>query len=179
MGRRLDEFGMETGAYLQQLGALLYRQDKLAEAEAVLRESLQLQRSILGGDHPAVAECSIALAKLAARQGRFQEGEELARDALRIYEARPDGAAWLHADARSALGAAFTGLGRFTEAEKLLVEAFDALRDQSIAPPWIKNDALLALTALYAQWDAAEPGKSYAEKAAEWRGKLQPVTPSP
>jgi len=173
MSRRLDDVGMETGAHLQQLGALLYRQDKLPEAEAVLRESLQLQRSVLGGDHPAVAECSIDLAKLAARQGRFQEGEELARDALRIYEARPDGAAWLRADAQSTLGAALTGQGRFTEAETLLVEGLDALRDQSIAPPWIKGDALLALTALYEQWDAAEPGKGYAEKAAEWRAKLE------
>ena len=173
MSRRLDEFGMVTGAHLQQLGALLYRQEKFPEAEAVLRESLQLQRSVRGGDHPAVAQCSIALAKLAARQGRFQEGGELARDALRIYEARPDGAAWLRADAQSALGAALTGQGRFTEAETLLVEGFDVLRDQSIAPPWIKGDALLALTALYEQWDAAEPGKGYAEKTAEWRARLE------
>jgi tetratricopeptide (TPR) repeat protein len=179
MGRRLDDVGMQTGAHLHQLGALLYRQDKLAEADVVLRESLQLQRSVLGGDHPAVAECSITLAKLAARQGRFQEGEELARDALRIYEARPDGAAWLHADTESTLGAALAGQSRFTEAETLLAESFDVLREQSIAPPWVKADSLMALTALYEQWDAAEPGKGYAEKAAVWRTKLEETPKSP
>jgi len=28
------------------------------------------------------------------------------------------------------------------------------------------------VVALYESWDAAEPGKGYAEKAAQWRAKL-------
>ena len=35
------------------------------------------------------------------------------------------------------------------------------------------------LVDLYESWDAAEPGKGYADKAAEWRAKLQPDAEEP
>ena len=40
---------------------------------------------------------------------------------------------------------------------------------------WASRDRLVQL---YEAWDTAEPGKGYADKAAEWRAKL-PVTSQP
>ncbi|MCC6425996.1 MAG: tetratricopeptide repeat protein [Phycisphaerales bacterium] len=77
------------------------------------------------------------------------------------------------------LARAQVGLGyqaeRFKAAEANLVEAY------SIVPP-TKSTALACeqgLCDLYTAWHAAEPGKGYDTKAAEWKAKLEsPSTPS-
>ena len=70
------------------------------------------------------------------------------------------------------LGGILSGLGRFSDAEPLLIESYEALRDDAGLPPRDRKEMLERLVRLYESWDAAEPGKGYAEKAAQWRGKL-------
>jgi hypothetical protein len=62
-------------------------------------------------------------------------------------------------------------LGRFQEAEQELVEAERVMRI-ALFPQHYLVDVINRLVALYEAWDAAEPGKGYVEKAAEWRAKL-------
>ena len=61
------------------------------------------------------------------------------------------------------------------------LELDDAYRILSAARP--PNDVYTPrmverLIGLYDSWDAAEPGKGYAEKAAEWRAKLEEISKS-
>jgi hypothetical protein len=70
---------------------------------------------------------------------------------------------------------------RHAEAEPLLLEAYERMQ-----PPQRqiirKQQALERIVQLYEAWDAAEPGKGYAEQAAEWRAKLpttRPLQPAP
>ena len=72
----------------------------------------------------------------------------------------------------SVRGGALAGLGRFAEAEPLLVSAYEGIKDRGGVAPVDKRRALDRIIQLYDSWNATELGKGYAEKAAEWRGKL-------
>jgi len=74
---------------------------------------------------------------------------------------------------RSHLGDCLTKLARFEEAEGQLVEAHTVL---AAALGLQHERTVLAskrLVGLYDAWDTAEPGKGYAEKAAQWRARLE------
>jgi tetratricopeptide (TPR) repeat protein len=57
-------------------------QDKAAEAEELLRESLAISRAMYGDENPLVAKTLFQLGTQLVRQGRRQEGEDLYRAAL-------------------------------------------------------------------------------------------------
>jgi tetratricopeptide (TPR) repeat protein len=78
LGRRRWPEGHAT------LAAILLRQALLASdrgesapAESGLRSALQMQRTLVPGDHPQVAEAEGALGEFLTRQGRFAEAEKL------------------------------------------------------------------------------------------------------
>ncbi len=74
----------------------------------------------------------------------------------------------------------------FAQAEPLLLAMHQQLvgspprRDES---PWKTQSSIERLAKFYESWHAAEPGKGYDSKAAEWRAKLPPdneaAEPSP
>lgn len=70
------------------------------------------------------------------------------------------------------LGTALIGQGRYQEGEATLVEAYRLLITgfNEKHPRTIK--CINEFITLYESWDAAEPGKGYEAKAAEWRAKL-------
>ncbi len=70
------------------------------------------------------------------------------------------------------LGRILPGLRRYDEAEPLLVTAPAAIVPRPDASTKYKQRVLDALVTLYESRHAAEPGKGYDKKAAEWRGKL-------
>ena len=80
------------------------------------------------------------------------------------------------ADLLTALGRARVGLGydseRFIAAEANLLEALPIY----IATRGKRHRATLGcvqgLVDLYSAWDEAEPGKGFADKAAQWKAKL-------
>ena len=51
----------------------------------------------------------------------------------------------------------------------MLLESQEGLKDRTDVRPSQKRDALERIIKLYESWDAAEPGKGYDAKAAEWR----------
>ena len=63
--------------------ALVYtRQYRSAEAEALYRAAIELQRSVLGEDHPDVFLTMNALASVLSDQGKVDEAEALFRQVL-------------------------------------------------------------------------------------------------
>ena len=70
-------------------------------------------------------------------------------------------------------------LGRHAEAESLLLDAAEQC-DRSEAKRGMHwRSVLKTLPNLYDAWHAAEPGKGYDAKAAEWRAKLSSEQPTP
>jgi tetratricopeptide (TPR) repeat protein len=95
-------------------------------------------------------------------------------------------AEWLRFQTMSLLGEALLAQGRFAPADSLLLAAYDGLKDDLQVPrPGgasgvdIKGEALERIVKLYESWDTAEPDMGYAEKAAEWRLKLEGLAASP
>jgi len=70
-----------------------------------------------------------------------------------------------------------TRIAKLREAESLLLEGYQGLVDNPNVPAIYRAErirqALQRIARLYEAWDAAEPGKGYAEKAAQWRAKLE------
>ena len=62
--------------------------------------------------------------------------------------------------------------GGYAEAEPLLLAGFKALTEREYVRMDDLKEALARLVNLYEAWDAAEPGKGYADKAARRRAKL-------
>jgi len=69
---------------LSNLGVFLEDQRKLAEAETVHREALELQRKLLGDNHPDVAHALANLSYVLGGLRRWEEAERLGQEALEI-----------------------------------------------------------------------------------------------
>jgi len=171
--RVLGEEHPDTLASMNNLGSAVYYQARWSEAEVLHRKTLEIMRRVLGIEHPVTLASMGNLANVLIDLDRCAEAEELARLALAVWEKRGDRThVWRWVTA-SVLGDALRGLGRFAEAEPPLLEASDALKDRQDASPTEKRRALDRIARLYESWGAAEPGKGYAEKAAQWHAKLE------
>ena len=95
----------------------LYQRGDFAEAERLIRLSLDIREEALGPDHPEVATSLNNLAELQASLARFLEAETLCKRALSIRErvlgpAHPDVAASINN-----LGGLYFRQSRYEEAE--------------------------------------------------------------
>ncbi|MEK6674973.1 MAG: serine/threonine-protein kinase [Planctomycetota bacterium] len=172
--RVLTEEHPNTLTSMNNLAGAFCEQGRYPEAEELYQKTLDIRRRVLGPEHPDTLMSMGDLAAVISDQGRYPEAEELAKQALVAWEKRGepiDVDRWL---ATSVRGGALTGLGRFDEAEPLLVGAFEAIKERDDVPPEDQRRALVRIIRLYESWDAAKTSKGYAEKAAEWRAKLQP-----
>jgi hypothetical protein len=70
------------------------------------------------------------------------------------------------------LGKARTGLGQFADAETDLLEAQPIFVKTRGPKHKETRECTQAVIDLYTAWDAAERGKGYDAKAAEWKRKL-------
>jgi serine/threonine-protein kinase len=68
------------------LGMLLYRQDKLDEAKAQMQQALAGRRALFGDDHPTVAYSLSTLANVAVKQNDSAEAIRLSGEALAVLE---------------------------------------------------------------------------------------------
>jgi len=150
------------------------------EAERMYRDALEIRRRNLPHDHPDFAYSLLALGDLLVKTRRSAEAESLLREALQISRKVLPKTHWQIPLTEASLGECLTALGRFGEAESLLLASYPEItRVQGVDNRLYTADLLKAIINLYELWDAAEPGQGYAEKAAEWRTKLQPKAPSP
>lgn len=85
LARQLPRTPTEAGALsqaLNNLGRLRSEQSRYAEAEAALREGLNVRRSVFGNDHPLVGTSLDFLAEVLRRAGRLDESEAMFREAI-------------------------------------------------------------------------------------------------
>ncbi len=112
---------------LGDLAALLYTQNNIAEAESMLRESLQIRRAVCPAG-PEVAVGLTDLAKVLRGQNKLAEAEPLLREALELHRrALPDGRSGF-AISLGALASLLREQNRLAEAEPVCREALEAAR---------------------------------------------------
>ncbi|HRP07659.1 MAG TPA: serine/threonine-protein kinase [Gemmatimonadales bacterium] len=116
-GRSLDDSHIGISTAMQVLGRALAGLDSMAEAETLLRESLELRRTHYPG-HWAVASSESVLGDHLARRGRFAEAEPLLLTSERqLVEARGPQAGPVQ-DARQRLVHLYTAWGKPDEAAR-------------------------------------------------------------
>ncbi len=174
MRRRLvgDEH-VSVGESLHNLADVVAKRDDFAEAERLQRQVVAMYRKLKGDEHLWVGECMENLGIYLRDQGKLVEAEAVLRETVdRLRRALGEGHPST-ANARSHLGLCLTKMARFQDAEQELLEADHILRPPGGSKHRLMFKGVERLVALYESWDAAEPGKGYAEKAAQWRAKLE------
>jgi hypothetical protein len=162
---------------MMELAVFLAANDRFLQHEWFSGDIAEVRKGVIPRGEPGIAGFVVIYAEALVEQEKFVEAEPYLRACLRIRElALPEGD-WHIAHAKSVLGSSLTGQGKFVEAESLLLDSYNQMKDNAQTIPSYSRearlrDALKRIVKLYDAWDAAEPGKGYAEKAAEWRSKL-------
>ena len=112
-------------------------------------------------------------------EGQYAAAEAILRECLAIRQLTLGEEDWRVGEAKSLLGQTLERLSRFDEAEPLLTAGFAQLQSAPDTPADQLAKARTRVVTLYETWDAAEPGKGHAEKAAEWRVKLEETPKNP
>jgi tetratricopeptide (TPR) repeat protein len=145
---------------LNQQVIQLYQQGKYNEAILLAEQALAIRKQQLGDNHPLTAQSLNNLALLYRVQGRYSEAEPLYKQALAIRKQQlgdnhPDTAASLNN-----LAALYQSQGRYSEAEPLYKQAL-AIRKQQLGDNHPNTAASLNnLAALYqsqGRYSEAEP----------------------
>lgn len=159
------------------LGFLLERiPGRLADAESLYMETLELARSSLGDESLETLYAMQNLASLRLQQGRANEALGLLEPAeaatRRVFRGTKQTARYL-----LYLGKARSQLGDFVAAEKPLLEAhrlFESLVDLEE----IEADCQAAIEDLYNKWQLAEPSEQLNRKVDAWRNSVQTASPA-
>jgi tetratricopeptide (TPR) repeat protein len=130
-------------------------------AEPLLREALELRRTLLGNEHADVASTMTLLADLLIDTGRFDEALPLAMDAKAICAKAFGNEHWRTASAASAEGAALAGLKRYSEAESLLADNVRILQNDTGALPFFVANAKRWLAELYLALGRSDEAAKY------------------
>ena len=149
---------------MNNLAIFLLDRRKPSEAEPILRELLQVDRT-QPKDLPNLANTLSALGWALTDNGKAREAEPLLHEALEIRRKSLPKGHRLTANTESRLGGCLTRLGRYDEAEPFLLNSYPTIASAPGVPPaWVRL-ALERTIALYEAW-----GKPEEESA--WRVKL-------
>lgn len=146
------------------------QRDLVYAAEASFSRALALMER----DDHSYALCAMGgLGQVYERQGRYNEANEVLTKALAIGrrvlgQKHPQTHGLMNSLART-----LDSQGRHAEAEPLLIESYESSCDDS----GLRLLSLEQLVRHFDSWNSAEPGKGFAEKAAQWRAKLEAVQP--
>jgi tetratricopeptide (TPR) repeat protein len=178
--RVLGDEDADTLSSINNLGFLHQVEGNLADAESCFREAVEKSGRVQDGGHSLRLTFIANLSRVLYQRSKYQEAIDLL---LPFETARSKavggGNVRRLADLLNTLGRARIGLGydaeRFALAEENLLEAhpiYFAAKDRG---PTHKDtrECVQALVDLYTAWHAAEPGKGYDAKAAEWKAKLE------
>jgi len=113
----------EIETSLNDLAYVLRDRGKLAEAEALQREVLELRRKRLGSEHPEVAVALDSLGLVLRAQGKLAEAERFHREALALERKLPGTQDLPIAITLNNLALVLRDEGKFAEAESSLREA--------------------------------------------------------
>ncbi|MFO0874085.1 MAG: serine/threonine-protein kinase [Phycisphaerales bacterium] len=177
--RVLGENDSETLDAMIDLAVLRQLQGSLPEAETYMCKALAGLRVAAGDDDPQTVLAIMSLGYLFETQGKFNEAEALYREGLERRRRL------LGDDHRSTLNAVCSVTdvlvkeGRFADAEAMLLESMQAWEARQGPAEAFPGNIAGRLSALYRAWDAAEPGKGYDAKAAEWQRMPDVIGSSP
>jgi tetratricopeptide (TPR) repeat protein len=164
---------------LQKLGKCLVLENKHAEAEPVLRDSVDIHektrvispQSNSGGTNLtellSLAAALDSLADCLLAQKKLAEAEPFLREALSIYEATAARKSQISLS-RGRLGKSLLEQKKYAEAEPLLERSYQGIAEQGVRTPGESKALRLAgeqLVELYEAWGIPEA-------AARWRKKL-------
>ena len=168
--RALGDDHPTTIGSMRNLGVLLQLLGKLPEAEVSLREAFERRSRLRGPEHAATLESVGDLGSVLV--DRREYAQALALLAPREAAAR---AAFQGAEDSDlgkylmTLGEAQSGQGQFEVAERNLLEAHTDLGKTPGTERRLLQRCEQALVALYRAWDAVEPGRGHAARAAKWQ----------
>ncbi|MCC7155821.1 MAG: serine/threonine protein kinase [Bryobacterales bacterium] len=113
----------------QTLGAVYEQLGKFDRADELMREALQIRRTLPVPDDARVTESLVALGMLRSGQGRLAEAETFVREGLTLASEKLPAADPAAARATSALGRVLLERGQYASAIEILEKA---LRDQPL-----------------------------------------------
>jgi tetratricopeptide (TPR) repeat protein len=174
LSRRINgEEHPDTLTYSRNLGKVLLDQGNIEEAEKNFRDVVEKSDRALVVEHPISTSAKVDLGGLLLRRMQYAEAAEILAAVEPVArKARTLAGELLLATLLTGSGQARAGLKQFETAEASLLEAH-AL--------WVKargekqdetRSCKQAIVDLYTEWNAAQPGKGYDTKAAEWKAKL-------
>jgi len=130
-------------------GRHLQNMNRWADAEAPLREALEIRRRLLGPNSIDVALSDIDVGFNLAMMESYRDAESYDRDAIRILRTNFDDHNAMVVMARDHLAEALRGQGQFAEAESLLLSGYERFKTpNSVTRAWLGH-ALMALGRLY------------------------------
>jgi len=162
---------------MMQLAVFLAREDRFLQHEWFCEDLAEARQGKTQQAEPGIAGFVIIYASALVAQERYAEAEPYLRHCWRIRElALPEGD-WHTAHVMSVLGASLAGQEKFDQAEPLLLSGYNQMKDNTETIPDRLRDERLRqsldrIVRVYEAWDAAEHGKGYAEKVAQWREKV-------
>jgi eukaryotic-like serine/threonine-protein kinase len=119
-------FGLHGLEYAQALNGLAIAaewQGRLAQAESLFEECLQIARPKLGDTHPRVQTYRVNLARVRIARGDGATTESWLREILSAREKLYPSGDWRVAQAQSLLAASLMSQKRYADAEPLMVAA--------------------------------------------------------
>ncbi len=125
---------LATGVYM-----LAWNREALgrhAEAESLLKESLEIAKQSLGAEHFETGFYLASLARMKVLRRAFADAENYAKSALDIFrKALPADHQYVFS-AQYWLGESYLGLGHFSEAKEVLEKSVEGFRNTK-APTWM------------------------------------------
>jgi serine/threonine protein kinase/tetratricopeptide (TPR) repeat protein len=162
-----------VAANLSNLARVYQNTDRLPQAEDYYRQVLELDRKTKGATSPALAGVYQSLGIVLTLERKFVGAERYLREAIAMEQKTFAEGHWEIAATKSLLGACLADQGDYAAAEPLLLESQPIIAKE-FGPAHDRTQAAMTrVVTLYERW-----GK--ADKAAEWRAKLQQsASPTP
>ena len=171
--RTLGDDHARTLGSIHAVCLVLEAQHKLAEAEPFLREELACLRRVRGDDHPSTVSAITHLGVVLRVRGVLDEAEKLGEESVRRSRAVLPANEVSFADQLLEHARTLALLRRYADAEREMLEAHAVLTRTLGARHEHAVEIARDLVALYAAFDAAEPGQGHAAQRAEWERQIE------
>jgi hypothetical protein len=134
----------EVAGVIYPLAKALGEQDRLPEAEKLLREAVEINRKRLGKENPQHIASLVMLGVILGREGKLSEAAPFLSEALDLCRKNPEWNLQQHNFAYHHLGKVLADQGELIKAEAVQSEHLAFLRER--APTnWFLNEALAEL----------------------------------
>jgi len=148
---------------LTLMGVTYHRMDRLAVADSLYREGLEMRRALLPEMHPHIASSCVRLGWLLSQKGETEEAEQLLDEGIRILRAVLPPDHWQIKAAEGIRGTVWAQQGRVAEALPPIQESFQTMHARFGPSDWRTQAGAQALQRIYmamGQTEAAQQVQS-------------------